>query len=87
MTFFHNFYRYATQTDTASAGNDFITTAGNVTFIPGGSKMLNVQINIIDDDAVEATEQFRVILQLRDTENTAIGNIRETTVTIDDNDS
>jgi hypothetical protein len=49
--------------------------------------MINLPIFIIDDDSVEATEQFRVTLQLRDIKNTAIGDVGETTVTINDNDS
>jgi hypothetical protein len=79
-------YRYATAAGTASTA-DFTSAANTITFQPGGSTSSVLQILITDDSFVEASEQFRVILQLQDAENTVIGNTGEATVTINDNDS
>ena len=86
MTFFHNFHRYTTASSTASIA-DYTTAAGTITFNPGGLTQQNLQISITNDNFVEASEQFRVTLLIRDAENTQIGNIGQTTVTISDNDS
>jgi hypothetical protein len=78
--------RYATSAGTASTA-DFTSAANTITFQPGGLTSSVLQISITDDSFVEASEQFRVILQLQDAENTVIGNTGEATVTINDNDS
>lgn len=83
---FHNFHRYATLTGTASTA-DYTAAAGTITFNPGGTAIETLQITITNDNFVEASEQFRVSLQLRDAANTEIGSTGETTVTITDNDS
>lgn len=84
--FFHKSYRYATQTGTASSA-DFSAKAETLTFNPSQTTEQVITISIANDMFVEALEQFKVILVLQDANNTEIGNVGETTVTIIDNDS
>ena len=80
------FKRYTTVSSTASI-NDYTTSTETITFTPGGSTASTFQIPITDDNFVEASEEFRVVLQLQDAVNTVIGTVGVTTVTINDNDS
>ncbi len=48
---------FATTADTATAGTDYLNTAGTVTMAAGQDRVL-VPISILDDDGGEATETF-----------------------------
>ncbi|MDT9207266.1 MAG: Calx-beta domain-containing protein [Limnospira sp. PMC 1254.20] len=52
---------YATVDDTAIAGEDYIASSGTLIFSPGET-IQNIDIQIIDDNQVEDTEQFRIVL-------------------------
>ena len=79
------FHRYLTLPGSASNA-DFVSDVANITFNPGEPKDRQITLHIIQDDFVEASEQFRVILQRRE-RKTTIGEIGEVTVTIVDDDS
>ena len=52
---------YEVKPITAVAGEDFVTTAGTVTF-PAGTASATIEVEIIVDDFKEEDEQFRVVL-------------------------
>jgi hypothetical protein len=52
---------FATSDGTATAGSDYVATAGTVT-IPAGSLTATVQIQIVGDEVDETDETFRVLL-------------------------
>ncbi|GCE95929.1 hypothetical protein NIES46_39950 [Arthrospira platensis NIES-46] len=52
---------YATVDDTAIAGEDYIASSGTLIF-SAGETIQNIDIQIIDDNEVEDTEQFRIVL-------------------------
>ncbi|XP_028399458.1 uncharacterized protein LOC114522881 [Dendronephthya gigantea] len=76
---------YTTQTGTASSA-DFTANSGTLTFNPSQATEQVITISIANDNFVEASEQFKVILLLQDPVNTEIGNTGQTTVTILDDD-
>ena len=45
---------------TASESIDYVPKKVNVTFQPGETETKTVKIDVIDDDLVEATEEFQV---------------------------
>lgn len=69
----------------SASAADFKSASQVVTFNPGAETSVTRAIGIVDDNFVEAAEQFRVLLQSRDANSTEIGNIGETTITIVDN--
>lgn len=52
---------YATQSYTATAGSDFITSTGTLVFAPGVTEM-SFTVTISDDDVTEPTEALALIL-------------------------
>jgi hypothetical protein len=52
---------YATSDDSATAGQDYTPTSGDLTFAPGETTQ-TIQVPIIDDTVVEGTEDFFVTL-------------------------
>ncbi|MBM83322.1 MAG: hypothetical protein CMJ78_22400, partial [Planctomycetaceae bacterium] len=53
--------QFATNSGTALAGDDFISTQGTVT-IPAGSTSASIRVPVIGDDIEETTEEFTVSL-------------------------
>lgn len=53
---------YATESDSATAGEDFIAASGTVSWSAGDSADKTISITLINDAAVETTETFRVVL-------------------------
>ena len=75
---------YATASGTATAGSDYTTTSGALTFLPGEtSKTVNVPIT--NDSAQESNETFSVALS--SPSNATLGTPSSTTVTIVDDDT
>ncbi|MCV6631553.1 MAG: gliding motility-associated C-terminal domain-containing protein [Flavobacteriaceae bacterium] len=76
---------YTTQNDTAEAGNDYTATTGVLNF-SNSNKVQEIEIPIIDDTSIEATEQFRVLLSK---DNSVLVNIitPEAIASITDNDN
>jgi hypothetical protein len=74
--------KYATANDTATAGSDYTTTTGTVTFNPGEtSKTVNVEVK--GDELYEANETFK--LNLTEAVNATLVNTSATgTITNDD---
>ncbi|MGI9452637.1 MAG: Calx-beta domain-containing protein [Geminicoccaceae bacterium] len=54
---------YKTEAHTAEADTDFVSTAGSLTIQPG-EILVELHIPLIDDDAIETAELFRVILSV-----------------------
>ena len=52
---------YSTAEDTARAGQDFRTTAGNLSFAPG-EMTKTVTVDLFDDSLAETDEQFQLVL-------------------------
>lgn len=52
---------YSTVEGTATSGADYVTTSGRLT-IPSGQLFRNIPVDIVDDIADEATENFTVVL-------------------------
>jgi len=52
---------YATADGTATAGSDYVTQSGSLTFAPGETQN-TIQVAAIGDDAVEPNEGFSVVL-------------------------
>jgi Calx-beta domain-containing protein len=52
---------YTTGNSTATAGNDYITTTGTVTFAPGSTSQ-TITVQVVGDETSENTEQFIVTL-------------------------
>ncbi|TWU45387.1 Calx-beta domain protein [Novipirellula aureliae] len=76
---------YATANGTAVMGSDYTETSGTLTFADGETtKTFNVPV--IDDDAVENSEDFTVTLS-NPTGGATLGTTVTSTVTITDNDS
>lgn len=75
---------YNTVNVTATAGQDFVGLASNVTFAPGETSK-NVTITLINDDAIEAIEQFGVALG--QTSGAGLGTRRTVNITVLDDDS
>ena len=53
--------RYATAAGTAAAGSDFNPVSGTLTFAAGETRK-DVRVTLVDDTAVESTEQFKLAL-------------------------
>ena len=78
---------YTTVADTATAGVDFATTAGTLTFTPGVT-LLSIPVPIQPDTLNEANETFK--LRLSDAENATLaggGTTLDATGTIVDDDA
>jgi uncharacterized repeat protein (TIGR01451 family) len=73
---------YATADVTATAGQDYIATAGQLTFAPGVSTQ-TVSVAVLDDTLAEFTETFR--LQLSSPTNAALAGTGYGTANILDN--
>ena len=54
--------QYATANGTATAGSDYTTTSGTLTFTPGGSLTQTITVPVIGDVVVEPNETFVVNL-------------------------
>jgi len=74
---------YATSGGTATAGSDFTTTSGTLTFAAPGTK--TVTVPTIDDTIVESPETFSMALSSPSGAAT-LGNPSSATATINDND-
>jgi hypothetical protein len=72
---------YATADGSATAPDDYASTAGSLTFAPGQT-VQTVQVPVAGDDAVEGNESFA--LNLSNADEATIGH--QATVTIQDND-
>ncbi|MDE0669548.1 MAG: SwmB domain-containing protein, partial [bacterium] len=72
---------YTTAADTATAGADFATTTGTVSFAPGELSK-TVAVALLDDDEVEFDETFRLEVVFANdvdyADPTGIGTIRDT---------
>ena len=75
---------YATANLIATAGQDFTTTTGTLTFAPGVTQQ-TITVPITDDPALEGDETFRVTLT-NPTGGAALGATTSTTITIKSND-
>ena len=53
---------YRTVPGTATAGDDFVSTQGTLTFSPGDARTKTISVPIIGDTVDEADEQFTVVL-------------------------
>lgn len=62
---------YATRQDTATAGIDYVTTSGTLTFAPGETEK-TITVNVIGDTRVEMREQF--LVDLSNPSNAVIGD-------------
>ena len=62
---------YATMDETATAGSDYVSASGTLTF-PAGTTRQTVDIAVLGDELVEATETFR--LNVTNAENALIGD-------------
>jgi len=76
---------YATANGTATAGSDYTATNGTLTFADGETTM-TFNVPVIDDAAVESSENFTVTLS-NPTGGATLGAAVTSTVTITDNDS
>jgi hypothetical protein len=75
---------FATSDDTAHAGSDYKATSGDITFPSGGAATETVTIPILNDNAAEPSETFKVTLT--PTSSATLGARKVATVTITDND-
>lgn len=75
---------YATAGNTATAGSDYSTTAGTLTFNPGVTSR-TISVPITNDPAVEGDEAFSVTLS--DPLNATLGTTITQTYTINNDDS
>lgn len=75
---------YTTQNGTASAGSDYLSTSGTLTFAPGETTK-NIVVSLLNDAPAEPTETFNVILS-SPTGGTSLGTPSTFVVTILDND-
>ncbi len=53
---------FRTEDGTAKAGDDYLPTAGRLTFAPGSVGPLQILVPIVDDSMPEQTEEFFVVL-------------------------
>jgi glucose/arabinose dehydrogenase len=74
---------YNTASGTATAGNDFVGVVNNVTFLPGETTK-TVTVNLINDEEIEANEQFGVALG--QTAGAGLGTRRTVGITVLDDD-
>ena len=75
--------QYAVTGGTATAGADFITTSGTLTFA-AGETVQSIPLTILDDSIIENSET--VILTLSNPVNAALGTLSTHTFTITDDD-
>jgi len=75
---------YATSAGTATAGSDYTTTSGTLTFAPGVSTK-TVSVPIINDRAPESSET--IILTLSGPTNATLGSLASATLTILDDET
>ena len=76
---------YATSNGTATAGSDFISTSGTLTF-GGGETSKTFTVTILDDAVYEGSETFNVALSGQ-TGGATLGSPSSATVTILDNET
>jgi len=77
---------YQTQNISATAGSDYSARSGTLTWNDGDASSKPVTIPLLDDDALEGSETFRVTLS-NATGGAAIGSRSQATLTIVDNES
>ncbi len=77
---------YTTTEMKATAGHDYTTTQGLLTWVSGDRQAKKITIPILDDKAREGNENFQVMLTTI-TGNATFGEPQPTTVTIVDDDS
>ena len=77
--------QFDTLSGTATAGDDFEAVSGRVEFGPGATTRL-IRVPIKEDDLVEGTEMFSVVLSDA-SKGARVGPAAECVVTIQDNDS
>ena len=75
---------YATNDVTASAGQDYQTSVGNLVFADGVTSVA-VLVPLLDDSLFEATEEFHITLN-NVTGGAALGTPQSAVITINDND-
>ncbi len=75
---------YATANGTATAGSDYVATAGTLTFAPGETSK-TISIPVLDDSFVESNETFNVTLS-NPTAGAVLASPSTNVVTIVDND-
>ncbi|HEX6288526.1 MAG TPA: Calx-beta domain-containing protein, partial [Herpetosiphonaceae bacterium] len=75
---------YATGDGTATAGSDYTTSSGTVTFAPGETSK-TISIPLLEDGLLEANETFTV--SLSNPANAGLGTPATATVTINANDT
>lgn len=76
---------YATSNGTATAGSDYTSTSGTLTF-GAGELVKTFSIPILNDSTIEANETIQVTLSAA-TGNSTLGTLASGTVTIEDNDT
>ncbi|MDX1950577.1 MAG: Calx-beta domain-containing protein [Verrucomicrobiota bacterium] len=77
--------RYHTTNDTATAGSDYTTASGMLTFKAGETNK-TINITVANDGAIETNETFEVVLSSPTGEGT-VATPDSATVTLTDNDS
>ncbi len=75
---------FTTENGTATAGSDYVTTSGTLTF-PAGSTSRTIQITLIGDTVVEPDETFRI--RLSNATNVSFLSTSQLDITIADDDS
>ena len=75
---------YATAPGTATAGEDYASTSGSLTYQPGESRSMTVSVAVTDDDVYEGVENFSMNLSGASNSTLAAGSA---TGTITDNDA
>jgi len=76
---------YATQAGSATAGADFSSTSGTLSWADGESGARSISVPIMDDSSQESAETFRLVLSAP-AGGAALGIISEVSVTITDDD-
>jgi hypothetical protein len=78
---------YSTSNGTATAGSDYTTTMGTLTWASGDAAAKSISVPVLDDAAFENSETFTVALDgLSVTGGATLGSPATATVTLTDND-
>jgi hypothetical protein len=77
--------RFETIGGTATAGADFVSASGTVTFGPGETRR-TITVQILDDNLIESTENFSVVLS-NPGPGASLGTASSATIDIADDDS
>ena len=75
---------YSINNGTATAGEDFTTASGNLTFAPGETRK-EIAVSILDDLIPETDETLDIFIG--NSVGAVLGGIRTATITIEDNDT